>query len=61
LEESATVVSGCRDKVRAGPGGAARDRHAGIVKRTSAAKAAFLLRLLWHSFGYAQKRLEVLL
>lgn len=48
LEESAAVVSGCRDEVRAGLGGAARDRHAGIVKRTSAAKAAFVVRLLWH-------------
>jgi hypothetical protein len=41
-------VSGGSDEVGAGLGGAARDRHAGIVKRTSAAKAAFLLRLLWH-------------
>jgi hypothetical protein len=41
-------VSGCGDEVSAGLGGAPRDRHAAIVKRTSAAKAAFLLRLLWH-------------
>jgi hypothetical protein len=36
-------VGGSGDEVRAGLGGAARDRHVGIVRRTSAAKAAFLL------------------
>jgi hypothetical protein len=36
-------VSSCGDEVRAGLGGAARDRHPGIVKRTSAAKAAFVV------------------
>jgi hypothetical protein len=41
LEEAAAVVSGCGDEVGAGSGGAARDRHSAIVKRTSAAKAAF--------------------
>lgn len=43
LEKSAAVVSSCGDEVRAGLGGAARDRHPGIVKRTSAAKAAFVV------------------
>ena len=48
LEESAAVVSGCGDEVGAGSGGAARDRHSAIVKRTSAAEAAFLSLLLRH-------------
>jgi hypothetical protein len=42
LEESAAVVGGCGDEVSARSGGAARDRHSAIVKRTSAAEAAFL-------------------
>ena len=42
LEEPAAVVGGCGDEVSAGSGGAARDRHSAIVKRTSAAEAAFL-------------------
>jgi hypothetical protein len=41
LEESAAVVGGCGDEVSARSGGAARDRHSAIVKRTSAAEAAF--------------------
>jgi hypothetical protein len=48
LEESAAVVGGCGDEVSAGSGGAARDRHSAIVKRTSAAEAAFLSLLLRH-------------
>lgn len=58
LEESATIVSGCGYEVRTGLGGAARDRHVGIVRGTSAAKAAFLLRLLWHPFGYLRTGLK---
>jgi hypothetical protein len=42
LEESAAVVGGCGNEVSASFGGAARDRHSAIVKRTSAAEAAFL-------------------
>jgi len=42
LEEPAAVVGGCGDEVSARSGGAARDRHSAIVKRTSAAEAAFL-------------------
>jgi len=42
LEESAAIVGGCSDEISAGSGGAARDRHSAIVKRTSAAEAAFL-------------------
>jgi hypothetical protein len=34
-------VGGCGDEVSAGSGGAARDRHSAIVKRTPAAEAAF--------------------
>lgn len=48
LKESAAIVGCCGDEVGAVLGGTARDRHAAIVKRTSAAKAAFVLRLLWH-------------
>src|SRR5580765_3488703 len=43
LEESSAVLGGCGDEVSAWLGGAARDRHSAIVKRTSAAKAAFSL------------------
>ena len=42
LKESAAIVSGCGDEVSAWSGGAARNRHSAIVKRTSAAKAALL-------------------
>ena len=42
LEEPAAVVGGGCDEVSAGSGGAARERHSAIVKRTSAAEAAFL-------------------
>jgi hypothetical protein len=38
LKETAAVVGGCGDEVSAGSGGAARDRHSAIVKRTSAAE-----------------------
>jgi hypothetical protein len=48
LEESAAVVGGCGDEVSARSGGAARDRHSAIVKRTSAAEAAFLWGWLRH-------------
>jgi len=35
LEESAAVMGSCCDEVRAGSGGAARDRHSVIVNRVS--------------------------
>jgi hypothetical protein len=35
-------VGGCGDEVSARSGGAGRDRHSAIVKRTSMAEAAFL-------------------
>ncbi len=42
LKESAAIVGGCGNEISAGSGGAARDRHSAIVKRTSAAEAALL-------------------
>jgi hypothetical protein len=51
LEETAAVVGGCGDEVSARSGGAARDRHSAIVKRTSAAEQvaenAVLLKHGW--------------
>jgi hypothetical protein len=41
LKESSSVVDGCGDEIRAWLGGAARDRHAAIVKRILVAKVAF--------------------
>ena len=42
LEETTAIVGRCGDEVSAWFGGTARDRHLAIVKRTSAAEAAFL-------------------